>query len=71
MQSHSERPVISGLSWFGVLQMQRPPPGLTPSHAQPEPNRVAPAAANFSFISSIEPNAASIARKNETNETSV
>ena len=52
---------MSGLSWFGVEQTASLPSGMRHSHAQPEPKRPAPAAANFSLKPSIEPNAASIA----------
>jgi len=61
VQAHSTRPVISGLSWFGVEQIDSRPSPPIPSHAQPEPKRPAAAAPNFSFIEFIEPNAASIA----------
>lgn len=41
--------------------MPRVPSGLTPSHAQPDPKRVAAAALNLVLRSSSEPNAPSIA----------
>src|SRR5438270_7272954 len=48
-------PSINGLSWFGVLVIESLPPSLS-SHAQPEPKRPTPAAANCSLNFSKSPN---------------
>src|SRR5215471_13379490 len=53
-------PSISGVSWFGVLVIDSLPPSLT-SHAQPDPNRPAAAAANCSLNFAKSPNALLIA----------
>src|ERR1700722_15462710 len=47
-------PLISGLSWLGVDSIANLP-SFTTSHAQPEPNRPTPAAANFVLKSANEP----------------
>ena len=54
-------PFISGLSWLGVEQMLTVPSAFLQSHAQPEPKRPTPAAANFSLKASSEPKAVLIA----------
>lgn len=52
---------IIGLSWLGVEQTSTEPSSFTQSHAQPEPKRVAAAAAKAVLNASNEPNLASIA----------
>src|SRR5450755_1173110 len=54
---------IKGLSWLGVEQIASFPSRI-PSHTHPLPNLAAPAALNFSFISSSDPKASSIASAN-------
>src|SRR5918993_4275798 len=49
-------PSISGLSWFGVLEIDSLPPSLS-SHTQPLPKRPAPAFAHSSLNLSKLPNA--------------
>ena len=53
-------PSISGLSWFGVLVIDSLPPSVI-NHAQPEPKRPAPVAANCSLNFAKSPNALLIA----------
>jgi hypothetical protein len=54
-------PSMIGVSWLGVLVTASLPPFSATTHAQPLPNRPAPAAFTASFILSSEPNAPSIA----------
>ena len=51
----SATPAMSGLSWLGVEQTPSEPSSLTPSHAHPEPKRVAAALANASLNASKPP----------------
>ena len=51
----------TGHAWLGVEVIPRVPSALTPSHAHPEPKRVAAAVLNFAFSSSIDPKEESMA----------